>query len=124
MDLAPKRFADVVVLAPTGRIDHTSSEAFKEALAPHVQRCVASGDRLVLALSGVEYISSAGLRVLMLARKQAKVQGGTLVVAALQPVVQEIFQISRFTLVVDVFPSIREAIASVSPSALAVFDTG
>jgi anti-anti-sigma factor len=122
MDLSLTRFADTVVLAPAGRIDHGSAEGFKDALRPHLERCAAGQDQLVLDLSGVDYISSAGLRVLMLARKQAKAQGGTLVVAGLTPVVKEIFEISRFTVVFEVFPSVRDALARISPTAAAAFD--
>jgi anti-anti-sigma factor len=124
VDLTPKRFADAVVLCPAGRIDHTSSDDFRAALAPFLERCAAGGDHVVLDLAALEYISSAGLRVLMLARKQAKAQGGTLVVAGLASVVKEIFEISKFTLVFDVFPDVRAALARVSPSALAAFEAG
>jgi len=112
MDLAQKRIAGTVVLAPSGRIDHATAEAFKTSLGPHVARCAAGQDRLVLDFSAVEYISSAGLRVLMLAAKQAKAQGGVLAVAALQPIVREIFEISRFTLVLKVFATVDEALAA------------
>ena len=122
IDLSPKRFADTVVLAPTGRIDHGRSEDFKSALRPHLEHCAAGQDQLVLDLSGVDYISSAGLRVLMLARKQAKAQGGTLVVAGLGSVVKEIFEISRFTVVFDIFATVHEALGRISPAALAAFD--
>ena len=122
MDLSHRRYADAVVLAPVGRIDHASAESFKTALAPHIARCAAGQDQIVLDLSGVDYISSAGLRVLMLARKQAKAQGGTLAVAGLTPVVKEIFEISRFTVVFDLFPSVRAALERISPPALAAFD--
>ncbi|MBI2525454.1 MAG: STAS domain-containing protein [Candidatus Rokubacteria bacterium] len=121
MELAPRRCADAVILCPAGRIDHTVSPDFKAALAPHLDRCGAERDRVVLDLSGVEYISSAGLRVLMLAAKQVKAQGGTMVVAALGPIVREIFEISRFHLVLDVYPTTRDALAAVSPAALAAF---
>src|SRR5215468_1588625 len=121
MDLPLKRFADTVVLAPAGRIDHGSSEAFKDALRPYLERCATGRDQVVLDLSGVDYISSAGLRVLMLARKQAKAQGGTFVVAGLSPTVREIFEISRFTVVFEIFASVPDALARVSPSALAAF---
>jgi anti-anti-sigma factor len=70
----------------------------------------------------VEYISSVGLRVLMLASKQVKAQGGSLAVCGLGPVVREIFEISRFTLVLDVFSALREALARLSEPALAAFD--
>ena len=122
MDLAPRRWADTVVLAPAGRIDHATSEAFQRALQPFMERCAASQDHLVLDLAGLEYISSAGLRVLMLARKQAKAQAGTLAVAALSPMVKEIFEISRFIGLFDVYASVRDALARISPPALAAFD--
>src|SRR5262245_16783541 len=122
MDLLPKRFADTVVLHPLGRINHTSAEDFKAALQPFVEACRAGGDQIVLDLSEVEYISSAGLRVLMLALKQAKAHGGAFVVTQLTPIVQEIFEISKFTMVFEVFASVRDALARVSPAAAAAFD--
>ena len=122
MELVTKRFADTTVLFPQGRIDHASAEQFRAALAPHLAG--AGRDRLVVDLSGVEYISSVGLRVLMLASKQVKAQGGSLAVCGLGPVVREIFEISRFNLVLDVFPALREALAGLSAPALAAFDAG
>ena len=124
MELKPQRYEDTVVLSPTGRINHASSDTFSAALRPHMERCAAGQDRLVLDMSGLEYISSAGLRVLMLARKQAQAQGGTLVVAALGPMLREIFEISRFSAVFDVYPSVRDALAAISPLALAAFERG
>ena len=112
MELAQKRIAGTTVLSPSGRIDHATAEAFKSALAPYVARCAAGQERLVLDFDAVEYISSAGLRVLMLAAKQAKAQGGVFAVAALQPIVREIFEISRFTLVMNVFTTVDEALAA------------
>ncbi len=123
MELAAKRFADTVALYPTGRIDHATADSFKAALAPHLDGVASGRDRAVIDLAGVEYISSVGLRVLMLASKQVKAQGGALAVADLQPVVREIFEISRFNLVLEVFPTLREALAKLSPAALAAFES-
>ena len=123
MDIRNKIYGDVLVLSPEGRIDHANSEEFRQALKPLIERCSANGERLVFDLAGVDYVSSAGLRCFMLAEKQAKSQGGTIVVAAMQPVVNEIFQISRFTLVFETFPTVRDALAKVSPTALKAFDT-
>ena len=123
MQLGPKRFADAIALFPQGRIDHATADDFRAALTPYLASCGAGGDRLVLDFSGVEYISSVGLRVLILASKQVKAQGGALAVCGLQPVVREIFEISRFNLVLDVFPTMREALARLSTPALAAFDT-
>lgn len=79
---------------------------------------------MVLDLSRLEYVSSAGLRCLMLAAKEAGAKNVRMVVAGMQPVVAEIFQISRFHLVFDIFPSLRDALAAVSPQAAQAFDRG
>lgn len=114
MELAQARYADAVVISVSGRVDHASAEQFKAELWPFLAPCTRSGDKLVLDLSGLEYISSAGLRVLMLAGREAKAQDGTLVVCGLQPVVQEIFEISRFNVVFQVHPDQQAARAAIS----------
>jgi anti-sigma B factor antagonist/stage II sporulation protein AA (anti-sigma F factor antagonist) len=111
MDLVSARHGDTLVLSPRGRIDHASAEAFKTALEPHLATS-GPGRPLVLDLGAVDYIASIGLRVLMLASRQARAQGGTIAVAALQPLVREIFEISKFTLVFPCFPSVAEALAA------------
>ena len=69
---------------------------------------------LVLDFSGVDFISSVGLRVLMLAAKQAKLQQGKIAMAALTPMVSEVFQVSRFNLVLQVYGSVDEAILALA----------
>ncbi len=122
MELGPRRFAETVVLSPAGRIDHATAEAFKTALLAQLYPRTTGRDQVVLDLGRVEYIASVGLRALMLAARQAKAQGRTLVVAALQPLVREVFEISRFTLLFTVFPSVRDALAALSRDALVAFD--
>lgn len=121
MQLTDRHVGNALVLAVAGRIDHASAESFRAALQPHLDRCKAGAGVIVLDLSGVEYISSVGLRVLMLAAKQVKSQSGAIAVAALQPVVREIFEISKFNLVIACFAGVREALADLSPSALAEY---
>ncbi len=121
MDIRNKTYDNILVLSPEGRIDHANSEDFRNSLGPFVDRCKNDGERIVFDLAGVDYISSAGLRCFMLAEKQAKAQGGTIVVAAMQPVVKEIFEISRFTLVFETFATVREALARFSPAALKAY---
>jgi anti-anti-sigma factor len=122
MRLDCTRFADVVVLAPVGRVDHVTAEELKVGVASHLARCAPGQDAVVLDFAGVDYISSAGLRVLMLAARQAKAQGGFLAVAAVQPLVQEILEISKFTLVLRILPSVREAVAAASSGAMTALD--
>jgi anti-anti-sigma factor len=122
VQIVEKTYGPVTVLAPAGRIDLTSGEAFQAAVLAAVHRHEPAGALVVLDFSGVEYISSIGLRALMVAAKQTKALGGQLAIAALTPVVHEIFHISRFDLVLKAFASLREALAALSPEAAAQFD--
>ena len=124
MKLDSRTYADTVVVAPEGRLDHDNCEAFRAGLQPHLAQAAANRQRIVLDLSGLGYISSAGLRCFMLSAKEARASGGRIVLAALRPVVAEIFQISRFDMVFEIFPSVREALHALSASAVAAFDRG
>lgn len=122
MKLTSKTFADADLIFLSGRLDHENSDRFREGLKPHMDAAVSSGAGIVLDFSDVEYISSAGLRALMLSANQAKVQKTRIFIASLQPVVSEIFEISRFNMVFSIFKTVREALAEISPAAAAAFD--
>ena len=122
MVLTHRQFADVVVAAPVGRLDQAAAADFERALAPLLPQPGSGKAGLVLDFAGVEYISSVGLRVLMIAAKEAKKHGTRIAVAAAQPVVAEIFAISRFDSVVELFPSVRGALEKLSAVALLAFD--
>lgn len=93
----------------TGRIDQAITEEFTQELKPLLEQCAAGQPALILDFSGVVYISSAGLRVLMLAARQAKAQRGSFALAALTPLVQEVFTISRFNLIVPCYTTVDAA---------------
>jgi anti-anti-sigma factor len=124
MNVSSRRYANAVVLRVEGRLDQDTCVAFTTDLMKSVDTAAAEGGAVVLDLSGLEYISSAGLRCFMLASRQAKSQHAKVVVAALQPMVAEIFQISHFNLVFQVFPTVREALGAASGDAAAAFDKG
>ena len=64
-----------------------------------------------------------GLRVLMIAAKELRSHGARIAVAAMQPIVAEIFDIARFGHVVEVFPSVHAALQVVSAPALAAYES-
>ena len=121
MQMTTLMFADAQVARPKGRIDHASTVAFELALTPLLAEVIARRGSLVLDFSEVEYISSVGLRVLMIAAKQMREHQSQLLVAALQPVVAEIFAISRFNRILTVTPTLDAALALCSPAALAQY---
>lgn len=103
------------VLQVRGRLDHSHAKNFEAALVPHLLECTATGSPLVLDFAGVVYISSVGLRVLLLAAKQVKSQKGRIAIAALTPIVTEVFQVSHFNLVLSVFPDVAAAAVALAP---------
>ena len=117
-----RTLANVALVKVEGRLDHISSPAFESELLPQTERCTGEEKKLVLDCSGLAYLSSAGLRVLMIAAKRCRKQSGTMVLAALQPTIQEIFRISRFDTVFEVFPSVRAALEAISAAAAAAYE--
>lgn len=111
-----RQAGDVVLAEAGGRIDLSNADAFLSSLNGAMARAKTG---VVIDLSGVDYVSSAGLRSLMIAFKAAKADGKTLALAALQPLLMEIFTISRFNLVFPIFPSVRAAVEKVAPASLA-----
>ena len=117
-------YADVVVLELTGRIDQESSPALQERLHGVVERLGASGKAgLAIDMANVPYMSSAGLRVLMIAAKETKAAGMKLVMVGLRPVVREVFQISRFDKVIPIFDELSAALGAISASATAAYSS-
>ncbi|HUA36306.1 MAG TPA: STAS domain-containing protein [Candidatus Binataceae bacterium] len=111
MEIGERREGDIVILTPKGRINNDTSPEFQPSLLAAVGN---TATKVVVDFSAVEYISSAGLRSLMMSSKQSKAAGGRLAVAALTPMVKEIFTISRFAMVVQVFDTVAEAVAALS----------
>ena len=112
MEFTPRNLGPVRVLHVQGRLDHAQAKGFETALAPYLTGCTPAGSPLVLDFAGVSYISSVGLRVLLLAAKQVKAQQGRIAIAALTPIVTEVFEVSHFNLVLQVFADVAAAAAA------------
>ena len=124
MECKVRNIANVVLIEAEGRIDHGTAPAFGSVLLPHVEGCTREEKILLVDLSKVNYMSSAGLRVLMIAAKGCRKQGGKMVLAALQPTIQEVFKIGRFDKVLELYPTVRQALAAISPEAAALYGKG
>ena len=101
----------VTILAPAGRIDTTTSGAVEEAL----RRAVDGGARsLLVDLGGVEYISSAGLRVFLVLAKRMRDLQGRLVLCSLTEPVRQVFQLAGFLPLFRVEPSPETALSALT----------
>lgn len=115
MEIIRKVVGGSVVLTPVGRIELTTAELFKEQLLGALELAAETG-AVVIDGAHLDYISSAGLRVLVIAARSAN--GRQLGVATLQPVVREIYAISRFDAIITAFETVRDALARLDPAAL------
>ena len=101
---------EVLVFVLSGRLDGSSSSLAEEKILYRVpdERAV------VIDLKNVDYISSAGLRVILKAAKLARSNGTELGFASISPHVQQVFDISGFTTILTIFETVAGAIAEVA----------
>ncbi|MFA5849371.1 MAG: STAS domain-containing protein [Bacteroidales bacterium] len=93
--------SDYSIIGVEGRVDTTNANEFEKA----VMEVVASGiNRIILDCSGLNYISSSGLRVFLIVQKKMMASKGELRLCSLQPGIQEIFDISGFTSIFSIYP--------------------
>lgn len=104
-----EKSGDVVVLAPAGRIDSATAKTLESTVLEVID---GGANRLVVDLSAVDYVSSAGLRVILLAGKKAKAGGGGLVLAGLKQTIRDVFEISGFLRLFEVKDTRAEAVAA------------
>jgi anti-sigma B factor antagonist len=108
MEILESSHPQATVLALNGRLDGHASPM----VDTHVDTVLARGPgRLVFDLSGLDYVSSAGLRVFLTAAKKCRAGGGVAVFACLAPSIREVFALSGFLDVLQVEPTVAAALA-------------
>ena len=99
---------EVTIFKPAGRLDSASSVGLEQAV---LERLQAGGKRLVFDLSGVDYISSAGLRVILLAGKKLQPVQGAVVLCGLRDEGRGVFEMSGFLNLFPVASDLEQALA-------------
>jgi anti-anti-sigma factor len=109
MDLNIESRGAVTVVAVSGSIDALTSPRLTEALEDQIRGGAVD---LVADLGGVEYTSSAGLRSILSTLKESRRRGGDLRLAAIQPGVFRVLEMSGFTSILKHFGTVDDAVAS------------
>lgn len=108
MTIDEERQGSALILTLTGKLDGATcpplEQRFTELLAGDVAK-------LVIGLAQLDYISSAGLRVLLVAAKKMKSKGGSVALYALQPQIFDVFKISGFGAIFPIHPDRAAALA-------------
>ena len=107
MQINQKEEKGIHILSLDGRFDaHSAGDIEKE-----LNLTISKGARkLLLDMDSVEYISSAGLRVLLAVAKKLKKEEGEIKLCCLKPYVKEVFDIAGFTQIFKIYDTTEEAI--------------
>lgn len=116
MQIETEERENTLVVAVSGSVDGMTADSLMEAFHGQLE---AGHTRVVADLAGVEYTSSAGLRALLATVKEARRRGGDLRLAAVQPNVRKVLDLSGFTTIMKLYPAVDDAVGSFTESAQA-----
>lgn len=107
MQVSLSKAGDYSVVTIEGRIDTVSAPEFEKSLEGWIRE---GQTRFLLDLSKLEYISSAGLRSVLIAGKTARANGGRVCCCGLTGLVKQVFDVSGFSALIPVFDSVDAAL--------------
>ena len=92
-----------------GRIDGANAREFQVALESAIDP---TDSNVILDLENLSYISSAGLRVILMTAKSLQRQKAKFVICSLSASIKEVFQISGFDRIIPIHPSLDDALSA------------
>ncbi len=102
MEISTRKEKNIPIVSVKGRIDAVTAPEFEKNLFD----LIANGEKnLVVSFADLEYISSAGLRSILSTAKKLKAENGKMVFAGLRGPVEEVFKISGFYSIFNIFDS-------------------
>ncbi|WP_309401027.1 STAS domain-containing protein [Cerasicoccus maritimus] len=107
MEINQEKQDSINIVSLKGRLDAGTSGQLEETLNALVE---ASGQKVLVDCRELDYISSAGLRVLLAAAKQFKKLNGSIALSTLNPNVKQVFEISGFTSIFPIYGTREEAV--------------
>jgi len=111
MEISETRSGTTLVIMPAGRLSAESAPAFQERVLTLID---AGEPSVLLDLAQLDYISSAGLRSLLIAAKRVQALDGRFALCALTENVGHVFRMSGFDAIFDVFPDRDTALRSLA----------
>ena len=110
MEITQEKINDIAVLSLKGRLNVTTTAELEQAFNKLAEENQA---KVLVECRELEYISSAGLRVLLAAAKQFKKISGSIALSGLTQSVKQVFEISGFTTIFPIYATRDEAVKSI-----------
>ena len=98
---------EILIITIKGRLDTTTAPVADETIRDTLAQ---DSNRILFNLSALEYLSSGGLRIILVAVKDVRRREGKVVLASLNRYVHEIFEVSGLTTMITVAGSVEEGI--------------
>ncbi len=114
MDWTKELRQGIVIVFPGGPVDHENAEDFETRLVSSVEEASRSVGSLIIDFSKVDYMTSIGLRSLMMAVKKAESASVKILVTGMNETMREIFHISGFEKLFTVHENLESALAATS----------
>ena len=111
MEITQTHQDHALIFALSGRLDAKTAAVFEQQLLTAI---TAGNQRILLDFSSLDYISSAGLRVLLLGARKLQEGHGKLALSGLKPSLKTVFDIAGFSTIFSIFASREEALAALS----------
>lgn len=111
MNIKQTREGNIVVLAPAGRLDSATSQFLQERLLAAPDKV---GTPLLIDLEGLDYMSSAGMRALLVGAKEFRRSEGQFALCGLQPEVRRIMETSGMHAMFAIFDNRTSALAAMA----------
>jgi anti-anti-sigma factor len=109
MDIKQEVNEKAIILSLSGRLDTLNFPLLDNEMTALIGK---KQKDIILDCQDMDYVSSSGLRVLLKSLKQAKAAGGRFVICSLQPQITQIFKISGFDHLFEIFTTKNQALAS------------
>jgi anti-anti-sigma factor len=112
MELQEERIGDACVVTAKGRLDGAASGPFAERIGGLINGANGTKPKLLIDLAGVDFVSSAGLRAVLILIKKIKASGGAFALCGVQDQVREVLDISGFTPMLSIHDGRADGLAA------------
>jgi anti-sigma B factor antagonist len=106
MEITREKHNEVEIIKLSGRLDSNTTPELEKELIPIIDD---GADKVIIDFDSLDYISSAGLRVMLRAAKKLKGIDGTIVLCGMKDMIHEIFEMAGFTSFFTIVANLDEA---------------
>jgi len=107
MDINISEKQDAFIVSVRGRLDAVTAPELEKTISKYTD---SDKSKIILDFNELEYISSAGLRVVLITAKKMKAKQGELLVSGLKDTVKDVFELSGFYSIIKIFNTVETAL--------------